>query len=154
MNLKDKIIAEEILQKLFIGSQLDGVKFGVGPEAVLAYFAHYSNQEPDRLWVNIEVMKMTLVPSSEKQEGFLGKEIKEMNDEEAINLLLEIRREKVINVLLGSDFPHLFIKFESGKTLCINGDDDNYECWQAGDGYGFTGEKWLLIALPGNELSF
>jgi hypothetical protein len=154
MDLKDKIIAEEMLKKLFIGSQLDGVKFGLGPGAVLAYFAHYSNQEPDMLWVNIEVMKMTVISSSEKREGFQGKEVKELNDEEALDLLVENRREKVINVHLGSDSPHLFITFESGKTLCINGGDDTYECWQAGDGYGYTGENWLLIAMPGNDLSF
>ena len=117
MDLKDKIIAEEMLKKLFIGSQLDGVKFGVGPGAVLVYFAHYSNQEPDLLWVNIEVMKMTVIPRSETIEGFQGKEVKELNDEEALNLLVENRREKVINVQLGSDSPHLFITLESGKTL-------------------------------------
>ncbi|AIY04977.1 hypothetical protein Plano_1012 [Planococcus sp. PAMC 21323] len=154
MDSIDKIVAEENLKKLFIGSQLDGVKFGVGPGAVLAYFVHYSNQEPDLLWINIEVMKMTVISSSETREGFQGKGVKELNDEEALNLLVENRREKVINVQLGNDSPHLFITFESGKTLCINGDDDNYECWQAGDGYGYTGENWLLIAVPGNDLSF
>lgn len=80
MNLKDKVIAEGILKKLFIGSQLDGVKFGIGPGAVLAYFTHYSNYEPDLLWVNIEIMKMTVVPSFENRQGFHGKDIKELND--------------------------------------------------------------------------
>ena len=153
MDLKDKIVAEEILKKTFIGSQLDGVKFGVGPGALLVYFTHYSNQVPDMLWVNIEVMKMTLLPNSEKRDGFLGKEIKELNDDEALNLLVENKREKIVNIQLGNDSPHLFIAFESGKTLCINGDDDNYECWQAGDGYGYTGENWLLVAVPGNDLA-
>ncbi|EMF45508.1 hypothetical protein B481_3393 [Planococcus halocryophilus Or1] len=129
MDSKDKIIAEEILKKSFIGSQLDGVKFGVGPGALLVYFTHYSNQQLDMLWVNIEVMKMTLLSSSEKEDRFLGKEIKELKDDEALNLLVENKRGTVVNIQVGSDSPHLFIGFESGKTLCINGDDDNYECW-------------------------
>lgn len=153
MDLTDKIIAEEILKKSFIGSQLDGVKFGPGPGALLVYFTHYSNQQLDMLWVNIEVMKMSLLNSTEKEDGFLGKEIKELKDDEALNLIVENRREIVANIQLGRDSPHLFIEFESGKTLSINGDDFNYECWQAGDGYGYTGENWLVVAVPGNDLA-
>ncbi|TXC92727.1 hypothetical protein FS935_00510 [Metabacillus litoralis] len=55
MDLRLKEFSKKALKHLFVGSQLDGVKFGVGPGSILIRFMHYtSNQDPDELWINIE----------------------------------------------------------------------------------------------------
>ncbi|WKA56539.1 hypothetical protein [Planococcus shixiaomingii] len=154
MKWEDKDYAEKTLKKLLIGSQLDGIKFGVDSEALFAYFMHYSNREPDLLWLNIEVRKIVLLDRLENIDLFAGSRLPEVDEDAAIKLLLENRREKVSDVQLGNVSPHLFITLESGKVLCVNGEDEDYECWQVGDGLGYTGREWLIIAVPGNEISF
>ena len=53
-----------------------------------------------------------------------------------------MRRQKVIDVQLGKETPHLFILLESGQILFVNGFHDYYECWQA----GVQCEDWLVVA--------
>jgi len=59
----------------------------------------------------------------------------------------------VKDVWLETGSPNLCMLFESGKVLYVNGEDDNYECWQIGDGYGYVEEDWLVVAVPGNEIA-
>lgn len=33
------------------------------------------------------------------------------------------------------------------KVLYVNGQNENYECWQFGD------DDWLIAAFPGNEIA-
>ncbi len=79
--------------------------------------------------------------------------LEELNDEDSFQLLLENRREKVRDVQLGDDSPHLYIALESGKILYVNGLDENYECWQLGDRHGYGDGEWLIVAVPGNEIA-
>lgn len=149
----DREFAECALKKIFIGSSLDGIKFGVGPRSTFIYFIHYSDREPDKLWINIEVNKFTVLNNKSKSGLLVSENIKELCEEEAINTILEIRREKIVDMSLGENSPSLMISFNSGKCLYINGYDENLECWQAGDGEGFTGDDWLIVAVPGNEIA-
>ncbi|RVT60735.1 hypothetical protein [Niallia taxi] len=71
---------------------------------------------------------------------------RELSEEEAINTILEIRREQIVDISLGENSPSLLISFHSGKCLYINDYDKNVECWQAGD-------DWLIVAVPGNEIA-
>lgn len=130
------------------------MKFGLGPGAVLIRFERYILSEshlPDQLWLNIESYwnvfpKGTdIFPNSEA-------EMNELSEEEEYKLIFEVRREKVSNVRLGELAPHLIIEFESGSTLFVNGNHDKYECWQAGDGAGYTGEDWLIVGAPGSSV--
>ena len=60
----------------------------------------------------------------------------------------------ILNLIkLGETSPHLHIIFNSGKILFINGYHEKYECWQAGDGHGFTGDEWLVVAVPQNGIA-
>ncbi|MGO4109408.1 hypothetical protein [Paenibacillus sp. YAF4_2] len=68
-------------------------------------------------------------------------------------MIFELRREKVASIKLGKLAPHLHIEFESGKMLFVNGHHLKYECWQIGDGLGYTGDKWLVVATPGDGIS-
>lgn len=54
LDIEHKQFSKKALNHLFIDSQLDGVKFGPGPGAMLIRFGHYANHPPDQLWLNIE----------------------------------------------------------------------------------------------------
>ncbi|MED4907472.1 hypothetical protein P9761_29120 [Brevibacillus centrosporus] len=144
--------SEKALNHIFVGSQLDGIKFGLGPGAFLIRFEHYANHSPDQLWLNIE-SRWAVFPKESQVFPTSEAEMIELSKEEENKLIFELRREKVTAVRLGSLFPHLHIEFESGKTLFVNGYHDKYECWQAGDGLGYTGQEWLIVATPGGDIS-
>lgn len=42
MNTEDKIYAEKVLKNLFIGSQVDGLQFGISPTAIEIHFYKFS----------------------------------------------------------------------------------------------------------------
>lgn len=149
----DNHFAESALKKLFIGSQLDGIKFGVEPGATFVYFLHYSSQEPDLLWLNIEVNKFIVLPNKPSDLSSYNEKMDELDEEESLKRILEIRREEIADIALGEESPHLFITFKSGKVLIVNGYDKNFECWQAGDGAGYSGDQWLIAAVPGNGVA-
>lgn len=153
LDTEQKIYSEKALKHLFIGSQLDGVKFGTGPGSILIRFMHYStNQQPDELWINIE-SKWTVFSSEIKDQPNSEDEIEDLTEEEKFNLIFNLRRDKIVDIKLGESVPHLFIVFQSGQTLFVNGHHKMYECWQAGDGAGYAGQDWLIVATPGDDIA-
>lgn len=56
MNKEDKIHAEKVLKNLFIGSQVDGLQFGISPGAIKIHFTnfHDSVDYDGQLYINIE----------------------------------------------------------------------------------------------------
>lgn len=153
MNRENKNFAERALKKLLIGSQIDGFQFGSSPGVVRVYFSHFSEQEPDMLWLTIEIRKIAIITNYERLTTISKENLEELDDEESFQLLLRNRREKVKDVWLGDDSPHLYISLESGKVLYVNGHHENYECWQVGDRDGYGGGDWLIVAVPGNEIA-
>lgn len=151
MDVNRRTFAERALKHMFIGSQLDGVKFGVGKESILIRFMHYTNREPDDLWLNIE-SRWTVFPSEVKEYPDSEDDIQELTEEEQYNLIFNMRRDRVVDVKVGDTSPHLQILFKSGRTLFVNGHHDKYECWQGGDGAGYAGEEWLIVAVPGDRI--
>ncbi|UZW65401.1 hypothetical protein OC195_14780 [Priestia flexa] len=55
-------------------------------------------------------------------------EIPNLTEKEQFQHIWSMRREKGVNVELGSLSPHLIIHLESNKVLFVNGRDPNYEC--------------------------
>ncbi len=80
------------------------------------------------LWLHIETSKMFIATDRTQVNTFTDLSLKELDEEQAYQLLLENRREKVKDVWLGSKSPHLHVEFESGKVLFVNGEDKDYEC--------------------------
>ncbi|MFD2615687.1 hypothetical protein [Paenibacillus gansuensis] len=153
LDAEHKEYAEKLLKHIFIGSQLDGVKFGLGPAALLIRFQHYYRDHfPDQLWLNIE-SRWGVLP---KNTGYFPNsedEMSELSEEDEYKLIFGLRREKIVNVKLGKLAPHLHIEFESGRTLFVNGHHHKYECWQAGNGLGSNGNEWFVVATPGDGIS-
>ncbi|WP_420910340.1 hypothetical protein [Neobacillus muris] len=153
LDVEKKQFAERALQHLFIGSQLDGLKFGIGPGAILIRFMHYeSSQQPDDLWINIE-SKWTLFPTEIIDYPNSEDEMDDLTEDEQLNLVFKLRRDKVVDVKLGKTVPHLIMVFQSGLTMFVNGHHEMYECWQVGDGAGYGGDQWLIVATPGDDIA-
>ncbi|ERJ10914.1 hypothetical protein [Haloplasma contractile] len=150
MELKDKQYAEHVLKNLFIGSQFDGVRFGVDSKATFIYFTHYTKSEFTHLWINIESAWQIYNHINEAYDKALNTELTE---EQQYKLLFSIRREVITDLYLGIESPHLYIVLKSGRVILINGFHDVYECWQAGDGSWFTGTNWLIVATPQNGIT-
>lgn len=54
---------------------------------------------------------------------------------------------RVRSVRLGSDDGHLWLTFESGDTLFVNGSNDSYESWELSCG------DYMVVALAGGDLA-
>ncbi len=71
------------------------------------------------------------------------------SEKEEYERICKIRRQKVTDIQLGLESPHLIITLESGQIIFLNGFHDYYECWQV----GVLCEQWLVVAAPGNEIA-
>ncbi|NMH68341.1 hypothetical protein HF072_06065 [Bacillus sp. RO3] len=151
MDSNDKVQAEALLNNLFQGSQLDGVQFGMSPGPLTLSFFHYKNTDAEdpQLFLNIESTWCFLAPG-EKQYPSSEDEIADLSEEEKLLHIIRMRRQRVTKVELVDDHaPHLLIRFENDYSLFINGNHDEFECWQA----GIEGDSELVSALPGKELT-
>ncbi|HHQ8913956.1 TPA: hypothetical protein ACSVZR_004248 [Bacillus cereus] len=146
MNKEDKIHAEKVLKNLFIGSQVDGLQFGISPGAIKIHFTnfHDSVDYDGQLYINIE-SKWFLFNKSTKKYPLNEDDFEDYSEEEEYGRIFEIRR----HIQLGLESPYLIVTLESGQIIFVNGFHDYYECWQAGVQY----EQWLVVAAPGNEIA-
>ncbi|KAA0745504.1 hypothetical protein DN389_13825 [Bacillus sp. AY3-1] len=150
MNTEDKIYAEKVLKNLFIGSQVDGLQFGISPGAIKIHFTtfHDSVDYDGQLYINIE-SKWHLFNKPQKRYPLNEDEFEGYSEEEEYERIFKIRRQKVTDIQLALESPHLIITLESGQIIFVNGFHDDYECWQA----GVQCEQWLVVAAPCNDIS-
>ncbi|SCC37458.1 hypothetical protein [Bacillus wiedmannii] len=150
MNTEDKIYAEKVLKNLFIGSQVDGLQFGISPGAIKIHFTtfHDSVDYDGQLYINIE-SKWRLFNKPQKRYPLNEDEFEGYSEEEEYERIFKIRRQKVTDIQLALESPHFIITLESGQIIFVNGFHDDYECWQA----GVQCEQWLVVAAPCNDIS-
>ena len=129
--------ATSILHHLFTASSFVGIDFGSGPNHHLLYFSRQGLES----WISIEGPWHVHATQSTFNEG------------EQLEQLLRLRRERIHHVRLGDEHPHLELEFESGSLLFINGYQEHFECWQAGDARPLGGDAYLLVAMPQGELA-
>jgi hypothetical protein len=150
MNKEDKIYAENVLKHLFIGSQVDGLQFGLSPTTIKIHFTNFDAavNYDGQLYVNIE-SKWCLFNNLPEKYPSNEDEFDDYTEEEENKRIFEMRRQKVIDIQLDKKSPHLFITFANGQIMFVNGFHNYYECWQA----GVQCEDWLVVAAPGNEIA-
>ncbi|ACK88651.1 hypothetical protein [Bacillus cereus] len=138
------------MKNLFIGSQVDGLQFGISSGTIKIHFTnfHDSVDYDGQLYINIE-SKWFLFNKSTKRYLLNEDDFEDYSEEEEYERIFEIRRQKVTDIQLGLESPHLIITLESGKIIFVNGFHDHYECWQA----GMQCEQWLVVAALGNEIA-
>lgn len=62
--------------------------------------------------------------------------------------MVKLTESKVISVQLdNSEAAHLWINFETGETLFLNGENNRYESWE------LSCKPHLVVALPGGNLA-
>ncbi|MGG0261959.1 hypothetical protein ABEY48_24545 [Bacillus mycoides] len=153
MNKEDKLYAEKVLKLLFIGAQVDGLQFGISPATIKIHFTNFEAavDYDGQLYVSIESKWCLFNTPPEKYPSNEDEfdDYSEEEEEEEYNRIFKMRRQKVIDVQLGKENPHLFILLKNGQILFVNGFHDYYECWQA----GVQCEDWLVVAVPGNEIT-
>ncbi|MBG0918840.1 MAG: hypothetical protein IKG65_08935 [Exiguobacterium sp.] len=129
--------ATSILHHLFTASSFVGIDFGSGPNHHLLYFSRQGLES----WISIEGPWHVHATQNTFDEG------------EQLEQLMRLRRERIHQVRLGDEHPHLELEFESGSLLFINGYQEHFECWQAGDARPLGGDAYLLVAMPQGELA-
>ncbi|MBQ6459403.1 MAG: hypothetical protein IJJ35_07380 [Exiguobacterium sp.] len=129
--------ATSILHHLFTASSFVGIDFGSGPNHHLLYFSRQGLES----WISIEGPWHVHATQNTFDEG------------EQLEQLMRLRRERIRQVRLGDEHPHLELEFESGSLLFINGYQEHFECWQAGDARPLGGDAYLLVAMPQGELA-
>ena len=129
--------ATSILHHLFTASSFVGIDFGSGPNHHLLYFSRQGLES----WISIEGPWHVHATQSTFDEG------------EQLEQLMRLRRERIHHIRLGDEHPHLELEFESGSLLFINGFQEQFECWQAGDARPLGGDTYLLVAMPQGELA-
>ena len=108
MNIADKIHAEKVLQHLFLGAQVDGLQFGFSPGAIKIHFTnfHDSVDYNGQLYINIE-SKWCLFNKAPKRYPLNENEFESYSEEEEYGRIFEIRRQRVIDIQLALENPHL-----------------------------------------------
>ncbi|WP_429676168.1 hypothetical protein [Bacillus mexicanus] len=147
--------AEKVLKHLFIGTQVDGMQFGISPATIKIYFTNFdmscgSDDYGGQLYLNIE-SKWCLFDNPPETYPSNEDQIEDYSEDEQYSRIFKVRRQKVVNVKLGEETPHLFITLENGYTIFVNGSHDEYECWQAG--VQFDNDTWLVVSAPNDEIS-
>ncbi|MGM0845645.1 MAG: hypothetical protein ACQEUT_11760 [Bacillota bacterium] len=158
MKKEEKTFAENVLQHLFLGAQVDGIQFGMSPSTIKIIFVNYEvnslvSDEFDfggQSFLNIE-SKWNLFERTPESYPLNENDIKEYSEEVEYESIFKIRRQKVVHIELGEQVPHLLITLQNGYTIFVNGFHDNYECWQAGVPY--EDDTWLVVAVPGTEIA-
>ncbi len=95
MNKEDKCHAEKALKNLFIGSQVDGLQFGISPGAIKIHFTNFHDpvEYDGQLYINIE-SKWCLFNKPQKRYPLNEDEFEDYSEEEEYKRIFEIRRQK------------------------------------------------------------
>jgi hypothetical protein len=145
MNEPDRRLAEDVLNRLFKNSTVNGLRFFTpqllvdGPRDIRQ--DGYVNLTSE--WVLMDSW------SSDYPEQF--EELTQEQEEKEIHAM---RGQEIEKVKILSPWPHLLLFFKSGKALYMNGKDEMYEPWTAGlTNHGKNSDTWLVVACPGGGLA-
>ncbi|MBP0848890.1 hypothetical protein J8J96_24950, partial [Bacillus anthracis] len=96
------------MKNLFIGSQVDGLQFGISSGTIKIHFTNFHDSvDYDRqLYINIE-SKWFLFNKSTKRYLLNEDDFEDYSEEEEYERIFEIRRQKVTDIQLGLESPHL-----------------------------------------------
>ncbi|GAA5445335.1 hypothetical protein Misp06_03537 [Microbulbifer sp. NBRC 101763] len=145
MEERDRELAESVLNRLFCGSAVNGLRFFT-PQILLDGPAKISQEG----YINL-TSEWVVFDSLPKEYPGSFEELTQEEEELAIH---KLRGEKVEKIEILSPWPHLVVHFKSGKVLFIHGKDEQYEPWTAGlTNFGNDSEQWLVVACPDGGLA-
>jgi hypothetical protein len=140
--------ATRILRHLMVGEQPSGLRFGT----TQILFQCSPGKPVGEPYVNLTSAwcvfpsRPVLLPATESEvQG-------PATDEDEYDCIISLRHKTVADVEVCYPVPHLLITFDDGCVLYVNGHNDQYEPWQAGQ--SFSGDAhWLVVACPGDRIA-
>lgn len=148
MNLPSPLInPNDVLRRLFVGSVVNGVRFGV---LQLMFDNQATVEEP---YLNLASRWQVF---AERPHHFpdLSAEAPDESSEHELARAVSLRHKEVSAAEVASPWPHLIMTFTDGTVLFMNGKDEQYEPWTAGLAHAPLGQQTEVIACPGGELAF
>jgi hypothetical protein len=151
MESETKNLALKVLRHLLVGNYFHGLRFG-WPH-IFVY-----NNDPRLLRVKSEVYIMcesrfkvyddipVTYPTCEE-------DIEQISKDEELRLICSLRNDKINDVAIGDNAPHLIITFESGRVFFMNGHNDQYESWEVGTIDHDDDEDFLVVVVPGDDFA-
>lgn len=145
MEESDRQLAQSVLNRLIKGSAVSGLRFFT-PQLLLDGPKDIRQEAYINLTSEWEVF-------DSMPENFPSA-FEDLTQEEEEIKILSLRSEEVESIEIMSPWPHLVIRFKSGKVLLMNGKDEQYEPWTAGlTNFGKDADEWLVVACPGGGLA-
>ena len=149
--VRDRPLAERALQRLSVGAQIDGIRFG--PVLQLLITDHASDKPPIRGQVYLNLASTWRIYPNRPEAFPRGEsEIGELEADEAFRQLCALREAVIAHAELGVDAPDLLLTFEDGRVFFLNGRHEQYEPWQLGVAYSRE-IGTVVVACPGNEVA-
>jgi len=141
----DRKFAEDVLNRLFKDSSVNGLRFFT-PQLLLDGPKDIRQEGYINLTSEWEVFE--ILPSK-FPDTFM-----ELSQEEEELKIHKLRGQEVERIEVLSPWPHLVVHFKNGTVLYMHGKDEQYEPWTAGlTSYGKEADEWLVVACPGGGLA-
>jgi hypothetical protein len=148
-NLTAAAEATRVLRHLFVGEQPSGLRFGGITQILFQSSPDKPKGEP---YVNLG-SAWCVFPSLPGSLPAGESDVCGPNtDEEEYECIISLRRKTVVDVQVCHPIPHLLITFDDGSVLYVNGHNEQYEPWQAGQSFSES-ETWLVVACPGDSVA-
>jgi hypothetical protein len=145
-----KDLAQKALEHLLLDEAVDGVRFGPIPQMLFTGDAVKTPRIVGQVYINLAT-RWTVFSSRPNEMPKVESDLVEVSPEKEFQAIYQLREARVRKVELGSGAPHLILTMEDGRVLFINGHDDDYEPWQAGEAFGRPERS--VIACPGGEIA-
>lgn len=138
---------KDILERLFVGAAVNGVRFGV---LQLQFDSPTTGGEP---YLNL-ASRWQVFNERPPQFPELGPPGSVETSEHELARAVTLRHKQVSAVEVLSPWPHLIMTFTDGTVLFLNGMETDFEPWTAGLAHTPPEQRTEVIACPGGELAF
>lgn len=171
---QDKPVAEAMLRRLCLGSEIVGVFWDGFPGITklmladnpwakakkLPKYAAYAKQRPsDECLLMIEyrwAVLETAPKAFSEQEQVIASALPEPAIDLQLAELAKLHGDPIVEVRLGVSVGHLILVFDSGRCLFVHGDHGMFEAWEirvtSPDGLNDPENKWFLVNTPGGDV--
>jgi hypothetical protein len=140
-------LAEAVLRRLMLGEEVAGLRFGQ-PQLLFSSGVDKPLGVP---YINL-ASRWKAFESRPTQFPLYESELAELSSQEELQQLLQLRHKTVESIEVLEPSPHLVITFNDGTVFYLNGHNEHYEAWQAGQ--SFSGDQtWLVVACPEDALT-
>ena len=152
MTSDDKAFTEAVIQRLCVGAQVDGIRFGPIPQLLITDYASGKAPVPGQVYINLE-STWQVFPTYPASFPEGEDAVPDYEDEKALHILCGLREAEIVGATLADDAPDLILTLADGRVFFLNGQHEQYEPWQLGVAFGRPEETWSVVACPGNEVA-